>query len=613
MTLFAYRTQQFEVPTADGAETAAGEISDKAVVPSGLATALEGLWEDTKVYADTKLQTATAVDVASIKVETDVIHTSGYHSAGDGGSALYYRTTGSFPAPGIIRDTTGALFRKARDGDLSLKQVGGIGDGIYDNKDVFAEAISLLNEAGGANGGARILRIPNGDYRTTETVLAGAGQFNIRILGESRSYTKIIADHDAGPVMRIQRSLAELDNFQLLASSERQNNALYADNAGLWLVPPDVSGGSVANVSVTNIQIQKQPGDGVVHIGGANGSFFRRLYIEGCGGHGYVGDRGKYLGYTNEGNFGLVEMYGFAIYRNGGHALMIGHPDDTVNPSVRYIASQMDIDENCLDDNVIRSEHQVWMAGANNELADSAFGPHGKGGGVFLAGNNNILRNNRIIGATHYVKIGITTGNPQSSGNIIGNFYPIGGEGHVNYDPAIIIDSVAVNGIIISPYTTANVNSLVDNNIANAQNWNTQYGNGNRIAGTLVVDKSVNTKSFGEALNIIIPDDGVASVTFLGAASGFITVKCRQSIGRAGECHFQVNTGSFISVLNRTNSTFGTSSTYPLTGTTGDDGNVTVAVNPSDNELQIENRSGLSRMFSISGRMLSSYITGVSM
>lgn len=108
---------------------------------------------------------------SSIPVSLPSIQTAGFATAGDGGSAIYYR--GGTSTPGGFQSTDGQWWALER-GDINVRQYGAVGNGVGDDTVAVRLAASVLQTAvsvGGAGSTtpARMV-FPSGVYKITGSI-----------------------------------------------------------------------------------------------------------------------------------------------------------------------------------------------------------------------------------------------------------------------------------------------------------------------------------------------------------------------------------------------------------------------------------------------------------
>ena len=99
----------------------------------------------------------------------DVLRTTGYRVAGDGGGAVYLRSTPG-AGPGKIQSDDGAWWTLSPTQRLNVRMFGGAGDGATDDTKAFNAGIAFVLALGG---GGR-LEVPAGAYAVSEIDASGA-------------------------------------------------------------------------------------------------------------------------------------------------------------------------------------------------------------------------------------------------------------------------------------------------------------------------------------------------------------------------------------------------------------------------------------------------------
>jgi hypothetical protein len=368
---------------------------------------------------------------------------------------------------GFESDGVGAVARSAQDkmrDTVSVKDFGAKGDGVTDDTAAIQAAInSIDNNLGGT------VFFPRGTYRTTASITSnGEG---IIFQGVGRNASRIIADHSSGPAVQIGRQYSGIRNLSVLASTARKAAAA-GRNMGVLFErlddAPDSASFRLRQCFVEDSTIQDHPSHGLVFVGPiTDGSVILRARVLQNGGHGIVVDRGYVTNRVNlaGAGSGLMNITNCSSQNNGGHGLLLGHPDDPLTtPSLRCVVENLESGRNATDAAVRFSAHQAWVRGTNHEIRASVFTGVDDGiGGIFIAGRNHWVRNNRFIDRTESVRVGNFAALSTQGVNIEGITVL-----NKAQDPAIAVDSGASNVRVLN-WTPSNIVTLITPDVGGVQ------------------------------------------------------------------------------------------------------------------------------------------------
>ena len=316
--------------------------------------------------------------------------------AASGGSAL----VGYLPAgTGAVATTVQAKLRES----VSVDDFGAVGDGVADDTAAIQAAINSL---GASTGGT--IYLPAGTYRTTS--ILSCTQRGVTLIGDGADASIIRAEHDTGAVVRFYRRFSGLRNIGLSAAGAR----LAATNTtgfGVQFECEDVPDSTTIRMQscfLDNVAIQLQPGTGAYWVGPATQEgHMQNCYINANRGHGYAVDRGQLNGRVNlTGPQGCMTIDTCGFYSNSGNGVACGYPSDTLStPSVRVVIENSEFSANATNAAVYYSLHQVYMIGTNHEVRASVVSGSAVSGGIYVAGRNIWLRNNRYLDVTEAVRV----------------------------------------------------------------------------------------------------------------------------------------------------------------------------------------------------------------
>jgi hypothetical protein len=360
----------------------------------------------------------------------------------------------------FIQAGSGAVTRTAQDKmreSVSVKDFGAVGDGVVDDTVAIQNAINSLTVGG-------LVYFPAGDYITSSTITIAAE--SVVLAGAGRSATRIKADHTSGSVFRFTRSYCGVKGMMVwgtatrIASSDTTAFGLYFECNDAVDSPTN----RTRQCTVEDCRIVQQPSHGIAFVGSfINSSAIHQCYIQSNKGHGVVFDRG---GLTSRSVLGSSGPFGVTIadceiHGNGGNAVAAGSPTDTSTaPAGRIVLNNLDISLNATNAATRYSTEQIWLRGPNNEVNACGIFGNSTGGGVYVAGRNCYIKNNRFLECTLSVAIGDDTA--LSGFSTIGIF--VSGLSVINVstpnqNPAITIASGA-SGISVQNWTGSFITSL---------------------------------------------------------------------------------------------------------------------------------------------------------
>ncbi len=281
---------------------------------------------------------------------------------------------------------------------VSVKDFGAKGDGTTDDTTAIQNAI---NAAFASN--RKDIHIPAGTYRTTATlVVNGTG---VRIEGEGAELsTTILADfvgtnYSDSPVFKLDGRYQSIQSLGITSSSTREassnNNA-----SGIHVEASDTTSGNSWFENFSDLEIQKQSGNGILCVGMVILSTFERLKIHDCKQMGIRFDSGHLTSRTNKHTFGQNEIRNCTIYENIGHALLIGNEnnDDVSNRGYRFNIINLDTFRNADAAGARLSETQVHAFCDTTTFENCAFE------GQSRAFVNGVTRGLQIAGRSISVK-----------------------------------------------------------------------------------------------------------------------------------------------------------------------------------------------------------------
>jgi hypothetical protein len=337
---------------------------------------------------------------------------------------------------------------------VSVKDFGAVGDSTADDTGAIQAALNYAAPRG------YTVYFPPGTYRTTATVgfrRTDTQRFGVRVVGSGETYTTILADHNSGPVLALNRSSALVQDITLSASAARTAGAAGTTdpNCGLLMEAPDNATAAVARMSIIRSRVISQPSHGIVHVGLMIESYYEQALCQNNLGHGFVFDGGQMTARANEIYPGLVTLANCWSIDNAGHGLKIGDPADaSAALPVRFLMLNFECAGNAASAGVRLSADEAWVRGYNITFDTCAMGTltAAATGCIRFAGENLQVRNQRAVNTTHTLRL--------EQDHILATTYGIRVDGlralNNAQNPAIIVsDLVNVRDINVSTYGVA--------------------------------------------------------------------------------------------------------------------------------------------------------------
>ena len=472
---------------------------------------------------------------------------------------------------------------------VSVKDFGAVGDGVTDDAAAIQTAIDYIDGRG--NQGFLYFPVTGLDYIVGSTLTVSSA--SIKFVGEN---SRLAFTNTSGAAIRFKTNNCGLQSMVVFASGDRASASFAVTTPGVWIESDDdVSNGSVANFSMYDSQVSGHPGDGVLGVGTLIGFIAQDCSVINNKGHNFCFDRGERTSRTNKSTPGIIELQDIKATGAGGHAIAVGHPDDTTSIVYRFSALNVDSGGAQTYDAALRyTAHNWYVKGENHWIANCGMGGENTTAGygadissIYVVGRNIYLMNNRYIQCSPYaVTVGYDSGSISTDGVVIDGMRVISDEAPL--DPAIEVEAGAINVWARAPYDT-NITSL--------------FTEGSVAYTAVLPDKTImhrrelDAPSVYSEKTITINDDSVASLSFSGSAARGI-VLIAGSVSGAGHAvvAFRVTDNVFTNGLAL--SADAAVTTGALTGTTGVDTNLTISAH-TDGNLYIENRTGSSRTYSV--------------
>jgi hypothetical protein len=374
------------------------------------------------------------------------------------GPGIGYTPTGT----GSVARTVQAKLRES----VSVKDFGAVGNGSTDDTAAIQAAINSL----GANTGGTIY-FPAGTYRTTATL--NCTQRGVTLDGDGADASIIRAEQSTGAVVRFYRRFSGLRNIGLSSAGARAA-ATNTTGFGAHFECEDVPDSTTIRMQscfLSNVAIQLQPGTATYWVGPATqNSLMQNCFINANRGHGYAVDRGQLSGRVNltVSPQGCMTIDTCGLGANQGNGIACGYPSDTLGTaSVRVVVENCEVTFNATNAAVYYTNHQIYMIGTNHEVRASVVNGSSVGGGIYIAGRNIWLRNNRYLDVTEAVRVDnrplyLTTDGINIEGlTVINATLPV-------LNPAVVVVNGASN-IRILNWLTGSIGTLVTPNVPGIQ------------------------------------------------------------------------------------------------------------------------------------------------
>lgn len=230
-------------------------------------------------------------------------------------------TTGN---PEAVSATTGTQV-------VSVTDFGAVGDGVTDDAAAIQAAIDSveLNNTG-------IVYFPAGNYKINAGLVISDIGVILRGDGGNSSITKITATHTNGPVIRIKQRSCGVEGIAIDSDATRYA-ATVADGHGIHYEYTDVAGQSMSRGRFYDVNILRQPLDGIHIAGGFEFGVVDLVTVADCKRHGFVLDDGTRSSRTNKdlAPFQFTFVNSRAI-ECGGNGLLLGASGETLTTQNGY-------------------------------------------------------------------------------------------------------------------------------------------------------------------------------------------------------------------------------------------------------------------------------------
>lgn len=411
---------------------------------------------------------------------------------------------------------------------------------------------------------------------------------------DAATILEVVQNDTAG--IRVMQQGVTLEEFRMTSSGTRAAAAFSVSKPGIRWEPADASSARADKGIVRRVRVGEQPGDCLVTVGEVTGfetHMFEAVFSRGMG---IRHEAGNYTGFTRTNVLypGLITHYAPRMGFLGGHALSISNPSATAqnHMGIRIVTEQLDC-YGCANDAAVRfTNDAIYVFGENCEVNHSGIGGSGwtgsalvdeMGGGIYIAGRDNKLENNRYIYTNQPVTFGYRASQPSTGLDI----YKLR---NVNSTPVTNFCEAAPGtaGLRITYDRIEGFTNIVNpdaDNVVEHFLGTIRLRGGRHRAGTYTSSRT-----------LPIADDGVATIQITNistpAASGVITISATSPAAGGGQFHVRVGSSpTAVKWSGNDNTTAGPSGgAGALSGTTGTDGNLNVSCDAD--RIYIENRRG---------------------
>jgi len=181
-----------------------------------------------------------------------------------------------------------------------------------------------------------IVYFPAGNYEINAGLVISDIGVILRGDGGNSSTTKITATHTTGPVIRIKQRSCGVEGIAIDSDAARYA-ATVADGHGIYYEQDDNPGQSMSRGRFYDVNILRQPLDGLHIAGGFEFGVVELVTVADCKRHGFVLDDGTRSGRTNKDlapfQFSLINSRAIEC---GGNGLLLGASGETLTTQNGY-------------------------------------------------------------------------------------------------------------------------------------------------------------------------------------------------------------------------------------------------------------------------------------
>lgn len=364
-------------------------------------------------------------------------------------------------------------------------------------------------------------------------------------------------ENTTGDGVRCYVSSCTIRNLRIGSSAARIAASASATANGIRFeaVDTDDAANRVNLPTLENVQVLQHPGSGVALIGDTVGARFSSVMATNNQRHGIVIDRGDETSRVNltQGGTairpGIINIIHSRVSDNDGHGIKIGSTSSGVNTPYRVYILGMESFRNALSAGSREGAFDFWAHGENINVVHSAVSGRDAvpnenvNSGVYVAGRNISLQNNRYISTDVPITVGYFVGGVVTDAVNIDQAFIGGGTSRTN---AIVIESGVGDVWVNLSYAIGFSN--VTSTASNATGY-VQFG-----AATVLKTNSIDLDTSAFNLDDPITFDGTQTGVFEkstedgGAAfyGGAIATNTAAKLSLYGGSHATVPAESFI-------------------------------------------------------------------
>lgn len=300
--------------------------------------------------------------------------------------------------------------------------------------------------------------------------------------------TTLRASHRNGAVVWNKGKFSGCSDM-LIDSTSARNTTYLASCRGIRHEPVDSSGAAALYGSYGGIQIEDQPGDGIIFVGFC-GLALSCFFIRRCLGHGINLDNGTATSRTNKSPAGYITIRDGAVQDCLGHSIKGGGLNESANAPFRIIMDNLDLTRcACYSGGPRVSAHNLYFIGTSSVLQNSAMS--GSAGGsvgqapwdgtgsvhlgdsnattsaIFMLGINNRISNIRAVNVlTSVIEIGHSVSELFTSNIVVEDIFVIDSTNNpgeqLDLNPAVLV-AVGATRISVRRVYTRFVTTVIRN------------------------------------------------------------------------------------------------------------------------------------------------------
>jgi hypothetical protein len=491
---------------------------------------------------------------------------------------------------------------------VSVKDFGAVGDGVVDDTVAVAAAVAFINTNGGG------LYFPLGQYLVdagtidithSGVSLVGAGKGNAASLFPGDVAPTTITIKGTGAGIRVRGQSVTLKDFRLTADTTRAAVSFVITSPGIRIEPNDTATARADRCNVHDIRVDKQPGDGVLVVGSALYGDYKNIDIYECKGFGFRLEPGSLAGLTrtNPHYPGLSTIAHCRVGYCGGHTIAASNNGVTTQAQMAIRLRIIDIDSFGNGQNAAimypstdGKIYDFWLFGENCIIEQSA--PCGRVGveltpelmgGIWIAGRDHIIQNNRFIDTNQPIYWGYKVAQP-STGLTVNTFRIVNAT--LTHTDCIKVESADAKGLRVY---FDRIESFT--NVASKRVLGVTVDSEIHYQGTTQHLSGIT----GTGTTVVLADDTVYTIPITGtsasvSAQGVLVVTSTAVSNGGGIFHVRLAPTTPIATkwAGETN-TIAFAGGGALTGTTGTD--TTLNISCDNTNIYIENRRGFSITF----------------